>query len=377
MDDAWKWGLISGGGCCGVLVITIIVLIAVSFATLEPDEYGLDFNGVTQHVDETTLYEEGRYFLGLGHSFIVLPRTVQTNEIANVQVRTVDGLVVSLSASYQWRLPRSAEVVAGVYFLFKDEYSRAFDKIASNLVRDVAARWGAFDFYFNRTQIQSAMRDELDKVLQESLGVQVESYQLRNFDMPAPFEREIELTEQKRQGILKTLQEQQRARIDAESKVNVARENANVIRVQAQADRDAFLFERVAEADSINATIAAEKQSYGALQRALGLDAEQLATFVWLRSVQDTTASQLIAVPTPPGVASVDAAAAAAAAAAAPPMSLLLPLPVATTVVEAPPASAVTRSSSAVDDTRLAASCCRHASSSGTMSAKSRRSSAG
>ena len=41
-------------------------------------EVGLDYNGISKRVDETRLYEAGRYFLGVRHSFIRFPKLMQT-----------------------------------------------------------------------------------------------------------------------------------------------------------------------------------------------------------------------------------------------------------------------------------------------------------
>ena len=75
----------AGGVLCGVctcfIVIPSIIMISMSFASLPTVEYGLDYNAITLTVDNKTFSQAGLYFLGLGHSFIKFPRTIQTIEV--------------------------------------------------------------------------------------------------------------------------------------------------------------------------------------------------------------------------------------------------------------------------------------------------------
>lgn len=54
-------------------MITAIVLLSVSFSTLEPTEYGLAINGNTQEIDPE-VKSGGRWFLGLGCASKALKR---------------------------------------------------------------------------------------------------------------------------------------------------------------------------------------------------------------------------------------------------------------------------------------------------------------
>lgn len=94
--------------CSGL--IAGIVLIAVSFHTLEATEMGLDFSDFTKTIDEEVLYTTGRHFLGPAHSFIVYPTEQLTidfkygSEYGILRARTRDALPVDLEVSFQYRL---------------------------------------------------------------------------------------------------------------------------------------------------------------------------------------------------------------------------------------------------------------------------------
>ena len=92
----------NGGGtlcgvCTGFIVIPSFIMIMMSFSSLQSVEYGLDYNAITLTVDNRTYDSAGLYFLGLGHSFIKFPRTIQTIEFNAahddlLHTRTLDGL---------------------------------------------------------------------------------------------------------------------------------------------------------------------------------------------------------------------------------------------------------------------------------------------
>lgn len=62
---------------CVVFIISIILL-SVSFDVVEPTEWGLAYDNNIKKIDTDKVYDEGRYLIGLGRSFIIFPRTYQT-----------------------------------------------------------------------------------------------------------------------------------------------------------------------------------------------------------------------------------------------------------------------------------------------------------
>ena len=59
------------GACVCFVLVPSIILIVLSFASLQPVEYGLNFNAITMSLENTTYAQAGLYFLGFGHWFIV------------------------------------------------------------------------------------------------------------------------------------------------------------------------------------------------------------------------------------------------------------------------------------------------------------------
>ena len=71
-----------GGACCGFILLPAIILIYFSFQSLQPIEYGLNFNAITMSVEGKTYATAGLYFLGFGHWFIRFPRVIQVRRPA-------------------------------------------------------------------------------------------------------------------------------------------------------------------------------------------------------------------------------------------------------------------------------------------------------
>merc|ERR1712072_105086 len=291
------WQVACGGTCLAILVIVSIILIAVSFSTLEPNEVGLAYDNNYKVVDNETLYTNGRWFLGLGRSFIKFPTNLQETDLA-FTARSQDGAQVSLQVSFQWAVDPTIASVFNLYSKFDDTYPQAIEKIAKDDVRNAAARFDSFEFFFNRSMIVTAMAVELSDTL-EGIGALVSGFQLLNFDVPPAFSRSITETEETRQRIAQVEEEKLKANITAESQIVNAMEDAQIVRVAAQADAAAFLQEKQAERESIIATIDAEAAAYKQMIADLNLTGDELLALIWLSSIQNTAAPQTHAVRVP------------------------------------------------------------------------------
>lgn len=95
---------------CALFIVVGGVLLIFGFSSLEATELGLDYSWVSKNVD-STIYNNGLHFLGIGHSFVRYPKMVQTIEFSNdrgadlksIQSRTQDGLEVIIEVSFQYQ----------------------------------------------------------------------------------------------------------------------------------------------------------------------------------------------------------------------------------------------------------------------------------
>lgn len=151
-------------------VILLCVLLPISFKSLDPTEVGLDYDSINYKIDDTKLYTEGRYFLGVGHDFKVFPYTImhayyyRTNILqatmdANnnpLPARTIDGLKITVYVSYQYQLIISLDNIVALYYQWGDTgYNDAFFRMVRSCLIDSVAKFTAIQMYNNRTGVNN------------------------------------------------------------------------------------------------------------------------------------------------------------------------------------------------------------------------------
>ena len=99
------------------------------------------------------MYKSGRYHVGVGHTFIEYPTNVQDSQLQLV-TRSRDGMTVTLSCSYQYQLIPDLKSITFIYKNFDEkDYGKAYDKVAGETIRSVAANFSSIQFFFNRSDI--------------------------------------------------------------------------------------------------------------------------------------------------------------------------------------------------------------------------------
>ena len=248
-----KEKFVAGGGCFCALLIAGAIMIGCSFGVLGPTDMGLDYDSINIRINEVDLFENGRYFIGLGHEFIIFPKRLKTIRMSDqassgggegeegeervtsqLLARTMDGLPVTLDLSFQYRLMPSAESLVKLYKDFQTDYESAYIRIARNVLRDVAADYQAFNYFYNRSVISSAMRGSLDVALMQHSAT-VQSFQLLNVLLPPRFSSAIEETEIARQEIENAGYQQAVSITEANTRVREAERQAKIILLAANA----------------------------------------------------------------------------------------------------------------------------------------------
>lgn len=165
-------GIMIGLGCLGVGVVALIVLIFTSFRTLEVNEIGLDYSGITKTIDKE-VFTSGIHLLGVGHSFIKYPTTVQTYEFSNsrgsdgpsVRSRTKDGLEVELEISFQYIY--MMDKIYEMYMRYANNQHLPCMKVAIDILTDVTTQYNAAEFFFSKDKISHSMQKALNLTYNE------------------------------------------------------------------------------------------------------------------------------------------------------------------------------------------------------------------
>lgn len=69
-------------GAVATIVISFFFLLLCSISSLQVNEYGLDYSSISKTVNLTP-YEAGIHYLGVGHHFLIFPKTVINIEFSH------------------------------------------------------------------------------------------------------------------------------------------------------------------------------------------------------------------------------------------------------------------------------------------------------
>jgi len=298
-DDLIKAGCVIF--CC--MVICSAFLLGFSFRKLDANEVGLDYSANSLTIDYSQLYDSGVYFLGVGHSFIKFPRSV--NEIkldgSEYNARTADGLFVQLSVKLLYRLQIEKDALANLYLMFGENgYVDAYTKLTRAVIRDVASQYTAFQFWLSRDNITTAMLFGLSGALGDVYGL-VDNFLLTNFELPVKFQDALTETDVRKQERDKVQFEQETVQAQTDTRVLQAAKQADIIGLEANATATSFSLGIDAEVVKIQQLVTAELNSYESLVTQLGFTQQQLVTFVWLDTLsKSTNSTKYFTVPKPP-----------------------------------------------------------------------------
>lgn len=313
--------------CCGaswafILLLAAAVLIGASFHTLSPTEMGLNYDAWTCRVNDKVLFENGRWFLGPGHAFIIFPKatrsvlmlsrsadsaTISDQQFSSLIARTYDGLAVELELSYQYRLEAAAESLASLYRDFGLDYEVAYIRESRDILRTAASRFSAFEYFYNRSSVAAAMQQELTGALSR-WHANVEAFQLLGYQLPPAFALAIENTEVARQEVEQTELQLSVASIDAATRRLSSQYQAERRLLTAQMTANATMLAGAAQAEVIATQLDAEATSLLRTREALRTeDSNQLLAALWLLAVRRRnrqSPTQLLVQMTPPKVLS-------------------------------------------------------------------------
>ena len=244
------------GCCCCTLCCVSFLLILFGFASLEATEYGLNYNWISKSISPQ-IKENGLYFIGIGHSFIKFPKTVQTIEFSNskaanqgpIQSRTSDGLEVTLEISFQYILQK--DQIYKLYTKYGKDYNYIFQNIAVHTLTEEATKYTAYNFFMDRGKIKDDFQYELDKIFQVLCFSNIQFLQLRSVDLPNLFEASIQESEVKKQDIQKAKAEQNKIMIEVDTQIKAAEFQKNVSINKAEGEAKAIYEQNKADVESL------------------------------------------------------------------------------------------------------------------------------
>jgi len=291
-EDTLKWA----GGCCFcILFITGVILFSVSFGTLTPTQCGIRYNNNLKEIEEGKVYNNGRYFLGLGVSFIKYPTSMQImtysgsyGEHAALKAWSQEGQLITLDLNFYYRLDR--DNIINLYKRYEDNWYTRFSQVAVRTIKAVAILYTADDFFTMRKAIGVQMKRDLRARLKLEFAT-VEIFNLNSIGIPTDFENKI-VSKVVQTQLAKTAENEKiTAILRAQISVIEGSGSAIVNYTIAKANADASRTIEYARSDGLARLRSQEATSYSALQSALGLNGTELLQFRWAEiagKLQDT-----------------------------------------------------------------------------------------
>ena len=205
-DDSRKQKATVIGGCCCLLLALAGGLIGCSFGIVGINEVGLDFDSIAVVVDDSKLFENGRFFIGLGHGFLLYPTYLMTVEFKKAGSEDIgwdtdksasggvlacaskDGQQLDIELSYFVRIDTSdVSNVVNLYNAHKFNYLQTLVQISQDAIKGTSTQFNTYEYFQNRTAISEAFEKSLSATLQQ-MYMTVHSVQLRDIQLTAGFE---------------------------------------------------------------------------------------------------------------------------------------------------------------------------------------------
>ena len=278
--------------CCCCCCFTSFLLIILGFASLEATEYGLNYSWISKSISPN-IKENGLYFIGIGHSFIKFPKTVQTIEFSNqksankgpIQSRTSDGLEVTIEISFQYILTKDR--IYELYNKYGSNYNYIFQNIAIHALTEEATKYTAYNFFMDRGKIKDDFQYELNNIFEKLCYSSIVFLQLRSVDLPSLFEESIQESEVKKQDILRAKAEQNKIMIEVDTQIKAAEFQKDVIINKAEGEAEAIYKQNKADVESLVKMQETQVNVYKNLKSTLGLNNQKLLNLMKSKLIKD------------------------------------------------------------------------------------------
>ena len=194
----------SGKRCCLLSTclgfVALIVYIAVAIEGVEPTEFAIIRNNLSQDINQQEVLTGGLHWVGLFYSLIHFPaihKSIEFSDDANAQqaqlsTRTQEGLELHLHFAFQYVLIK--DDLPQMYQLLQNDYEAIFTRIARNSVLQIAGGYIAPDYWKKRSQIGMNMTEALKQDLADA-HADVTGFMLLKIDLPDVYEGAIVSTE--------------------------------------------------------------------------------------------------------------------------------------------------------------------------------------
>ena len=285
------------------LLITLFLFflffyLLISMSCVEPLEYGLPYNRFTKTIGKS-VYSSGRYILNPFKTFLIYPSNLITIEFSSskkatsnpLQTRTGDGLSLTLSVSFQYKLIK--EEIPKLYNLANINFHSTFVRISRDIILKVGGLFNATSYWTEREKIANIMLLEMNKELIKAYANCV-SLQVLKIELPKSYEDSIVMTQVEIQKANMRKFEQIAELIRQNTSVIISEAEQKIKVVNASGLAEAYRIKAFANALALNKTVNAEKDVYFKVMEMLKMKQSDLIEYAFLDSVKGKKKSRIL-----------------------------------------------------------------------------------
>jgi regulator of protease activity HflC (stomatin/prohibitin superfamily) len=160
----------------------------------------------------------------------------------------------------------------------------SFLLIARNTLRDIMADFNALQVFYERSNIESAMRVGLkDKLALQK--VQLQSFQLLDIDLPNKFDLALIETENLNLNVTTVTYQREQEVGKSQGRINKAKQDAEVLINNANSYASKIIGQGLAKAGAIKAKMSQQSPNLKSLVNTLGLTPKQLAVYYFYENL--------------------------------------------------------------------------------------------
>jgi len=147
-------------GCCGVVFLTGMILLIVSFVYVEYDEFAFKKDTTANEVHTDEVYTNGRYLWGPNWDVITFSRLYQEvsyEDSSSLDVGNNEGIQVNIDVNFWYKLRR--KYLKDLYQKYGTKYHDKATSIAKAALKNTAVAFTLDEYLRSRAQIAKAMNN--------------------------------------------------------------------------------------------------------------------------------------------------------------------------------------------------------------------------
>ena len=238
--DIGKKAPVKGGLIAAIIIIIILLIIVFSSAVAIVPAGSTGVVTTFGKVSEST-YSEGFHLkVPFAQEVVIVSNKIQVYE-TDASAVSKDLQTVNSKIAVNFRVRSDAS--ASIYKNIGPDYQQVILMPAvQESMKAISAKYTAEQLITERNQVGQEIKDQLESKVSD-YGIQIEKFNIVNFDFSAEFNSAIEQKQVAEQNLLKTRTEQEEqlviADADAQKKIKAATAEANAIKLKADAQAEA------------------------------------------------------------------------------------------------------------------------------------------